>query len=387
MNSPSHARHWVDSWHAQPSTNKDYDFIDGLRGIAILMVVACHLIYENRTSYPVITFLYKMILSGAYGVTLFFVLSGFLISWPFWKNKVRESPHQCPNGYWWRRFYKIYPPLALSIIILTPICSFITGGDSGYYWDALKYLVGLPLVQPVSGKLNPVMWSLIVEVQFYLILPLVFFCLSRVSAKASVWIVFLLFALMPMAFRIYNHFHHLEFELHPMVQLRFPTRFDAFAPGILMAGLVSTGGISKRWACLGNWGAFLLVAGLTFSAILKMQSGWDKSFVLQELSSLAFKGAGFLLLCYVLNPKLRGPRLLSEPLLRWFGIISYEWYLFHQAIYGFIWRNCFGMAEGNVIKYVLTIVTSFAVGLLISVLVYRYFSLPLLKWGRLRHSS
>lgn len=385
MDPRSHARHWVDSWHAQPSTNKDYDFIDGLRGIAILMVVACHLIYENRTPYPFITFLYKMISSGSNGVTLFFVLSGFLISWPFWKNKVRGRHPQCPRGYGWRRFYKIYPPLALSILMITPLCVFFTG-DHGYYGDAMKYLAGIPLIQPVSGKLNPVMWSLIVEVQFYLIVPLIFFCLSKTSTKVTLWMVFLIFAVIPLAFKIHNHLHRLEFELHPVIQLRFPEKLDAFAPGILMAGLVSSEGISRRWAFLGNWGALLLVAGLAFAAVLKLPHEWSGSFVLNELSSLTFQMAGALLLCYVLNPALWGPRQLSRSLLRWFGIISYEWYLFHQAIWVFVVYHGLGMAGGDYIKYIFIIVTGGGAGLLVAALVYRCFSLPILKWGRDRHA-
>lgn len=384
MSSSSPMRHWIDSWHPKPSTNKDYDFIDGLRGVAILMVVAAHLIYENRTSYSIITFLYKMISSGTNGVTLFFVLSGFLISWPFWKNKVRQKSPQCPRGYGWRRFYKSYPPLALSILFFAPMGVFCSG-DSGFYWDALKYLAGIPLIQPVSGKLNPVMWSLIVEVQFYLILPLVFLSLSRISTRMSLWVISLLFALVPLAFKIYNHVYQLEFALYPMIELRFPTKLDAFAPGILMAGLISSGSIGKRWAFLGNWGAMLLLAALLFSAILKLQQSWHTSFLLQELLSLLFQISGFLLLCYVLNPTLRGPRLLSWSPLRWFGIISYKWYLFHQAIGGMIMHHMLGMPEGNVIKYIVNISISLVVGLLVAALVYRYYSLPILKWGRDQH--
>jgi peptidoglycan/LPS O-acetylase OafA/YrhL len=43
---------WLDAWHVNPSANRDYDFIDGLRGIAILMVVCCHGIYVNPNAGP-----------------------------------------------------------------------------------------------------------------------------------------------------------------------------------------------------------------------------------------------------------------------------------------------------------------------------------------------
>ena len=48
---------WLNAWHVNPSLNRDYDFIDGLRGIAILMVLCCHILYVNRRSGPVMELL------------------------------------------------------------------------------------------------------------------------------------------------------------------------------------------------------------------------------------------------------------------------------------------------------------------------------------------
>src|SRR5262249_5365783 len=97
MNSP--AESWLDRWHVNPSLNKEYDFIDGLRGIAILMVVACHLIYVNPVSAALTRFVGAVATEGARGVTLFFALSGFLISWPFWRRKVKGQSDVVPPGY------------------------------------------------------------------------------------------------------------------------------------------------------------------------------------------------------------------------------------------------------------------------------------------------
>src|SRR5450631_2192479 len=109
---------WLDVWHVNPSANKDFDLIDGLRGIAILMVLACHLIYVNPDSGPLAQFIVGVFSAGSYGVMVFFTLSGFLIAWPFWKRKVKGADTVLPPGYGWRRFWKIYPPLALSLVLL-----------------------------------------------------------------------------------------------------------------------------------------------------------------------------------------------------------------------------------------------------------------------------
>jgi len=67
--------------------------------------------------------------------------------------------------------------------------------------------------------------------------------------------------------------------------------------------------------------------------------------------------------------------------LRWCGIISYEWYLFHQPI--IIWgRHIFGPAGGNPAFYAAIVGGPVLLGLILSALIYRFYSLPILKHGR-----
>jgi peptidoglycan/LPS O-acetylase OafA/YrhL len=320
---------------------------------------------------------------GGKGVTLFFALSGFLISWPFWKRKVKGKPEAIPPGYGWRRFWKIYPPLALSIIVLTPITVFRLQ-DPAVFKVAVEWLVGLALVRPVSGALNPVMWSLIVEVHFYLLLPLLFLCLKKISARTALWVLTLVLLVVPTAFRWLYASKGLYFDLEPQITVLFPSMLDSFAFGILLAGLDNLGLLKKGWAKLGDIGFILLGATLVLGGWMNVKQVLDPH-VAGELVDWLVKVSSALLLFYAADAEYPTARLLSNSWLRWCGIISYEWYLFHQPIV--LWaRDFFGPASGNIVKYAAVVAGALLVGLLVAAVVYRYFSLPILRRGRAKHS-
>jgi peptidoglycan/LPS O-acetylase OafA/YrhL len=370
-------KHWLDVWHVNPSVNRDYDFIDGLRGIAILMVLVCHQLYTNPRSGPAVQFIGGLLAACGHGVAIFFALSGFLISWPFWKRKFAQSAKVVPPGYGWRRFWKIYPPLALSVVIFTPLYILINQ-DWSYCAIAAKWLVGLPFVLPVSGKLNPVMWTLVIEVQFYTMLPLLFFSLKQVSPKASLWIITLIFLLVPVTVRAITGW---SATFYPDINPHFPAALDCFGLGIMVAGLENAGLLKKSWARLGIVGLVLWPLVLLALAWITMHPDC-KSFAVTESVGWLEKIASGCLLFFVANPQHAIARLLCAPWLRWCGIISYEWYLFHQPITLWTRFQIFGPAGGVVCKYAAMVGSSFIVGLIISALVYRFFSLPILKFGR-----
>jgi peptidoglycan/LPS O-acetylase OafA/YrhL len=373
-------KHWLDVWHVNPSVNRDYDFIDGLRGIAILMVLAGHHFYVNPQSGQVVQFIGGLATAGGHGVSLFFALSGFLISWPFWKRKFARSASVVPPGYGWRRFWKIYPPLALSVIVFTPVYALINK-DWSYFTVAAQWLVGLPFLLPVSGELNPVTWTLVIEVQFYVVLALVFLCLKKISPRVCLWIIPLLFFLIPFGYRVITG---LSATFHPDINTHFPSALDVFCLGILVAGLENAGIMQKNWARLG-------IIGLVLWPLALLTLGWvhthpaDTNFVTMEAIGWMEKIASGCLLCYVASPQHPVAQWLCAPWLRWCGIVSYEWYLFHQPIS--LWaRTFFGPAGGAPFKYVAIVGGSFLTSLILTALIYRFFSLPILKYGRLSAS-
>lgn len=371
------SKHWLNAWHVTPSANRDYDFIDGLRGIAILMVIAAHHFYVNPDSGFAMRLVGNLLGTGGYGVTLFFTLSGFLIAWPFWKRKVAASEKVVPRGYFQRRFWKIYPPLAISLLILTPFYVLDRSNDWSYVPIALRWLTGLAFFTPVSWKLNPVMWTLVLEVQFYIVLPLVFLGLKRFSARTCLAGFTVLFLVVPVLFRLLTGQTP---TFQPIIASHFPSGLDSFYFGILIAGLDNLGWIKKTWVW---WG----VAGVVLWPLALFICGWTdmhpltRTFMVDELEHDALKISAACLLLFIAQPQHPIARWLCAPVLRWCGIISYEWYLFHQPLI-ISSRNHFAPAGGSVYKYPLMTGIPLLISLILAAAVYWFFSLPILRYGR-----
>lgn len=381
---PDHKGSWLDKWHIAPSHSTSYDFLDGIRGIAILMVVACHLIYVNPSASAGVRFVFGIFNAGAYGVTVFFALSGFLISLPFWKQKANGTTSDTWR-YAKRRFWKIAPPLALSILLLTPCYIYLHGQSSEYLQTALRWFTGQAFFIPVSGRLNPVMWSLIVEVHFYILLPLLFICLFKVRYQTAIWALTLSFLLVPQLAKWIYADYGMGFSLHPLIQVCPPTKLDAFAAGILVAGLHQSGKLSPvlaRFAPLGLFGIIATMCFISWATTYQPQHNHLSS----EITNLLIIAFSCLLLTFVAKPSSAGKWFLDHPILRWFGIISYEWYLLHQAAFLFLWQ-LIGDANGDPMIYLVRVIVPAIVSLIGAALIYRYFSLPILVATRGAASS
>jgi peptidoglycan/LPS O-acetylase OafA/YrhL len=369
-------KHWMDAWHVNPSATREYDFIDGLRGIAILMVLACHALYVNPGSGVGVRFIGGFLGACGHGVTLFFALSGFLISWPFWKRKVAGTGTVVPPGYGWRRFWKIYPPLALTVLMLTPYY-ILRFGDWSYLSIAAQWLAGLPALMPVNGKFNPAMWTLVVEVQFYAVLPLFFLSLRRVSPKTCLWLATLVFLLVPVAVRDTTG---LSVVFYPDINSHFPSALDSFYLGILMAGLENLGCLKKASAGWAVVGVVLWPLALLFASWLSIHPE-SNTFAMKEVVGWMVKIGSGCLLFLVADVQHPLARVLCAPWLRWCGIVSYEWYLIHQPMIGWV-RTSYGPAGGHLSRYAAIAGVPFLVSVLVAALIYRYFSLPILKYAR-----
>lgn len=202
MSSPQPKKSWLEKFRRVTSSTNYLPEVDGLRFIAIFMVVVwmhtTHFIDEKFFSNTLAKDSYwrNFILEGGHGVALFFMISGFILSLPFAKSHFDQSTTKkriSLKRYYLRRLVRLEPPYLIALIIF-----FI-----GNVWVLNKYdfLELLPhffasafylhnTIYDSFSYVLPVAWSLEVEVQFYIIAPLL--CtIYLIQSKYLRWLIFL----------------------------------------------------------------------------------------------------------------------------------------------------------------------------------------------------
>ena len=155
--------------------------IDGLRFIAILSVVLFHLFgflsekdphnYVNQTDF---SFLTNILEHGDLGVPLFFVLSGFILGLPFAKHHIKGEKKVNLKSYFYRRLTRLEPPY---IIMMSMMCIAIVFSNKMQITEAIhSFLASLiyshNIIFSESSFINVVAWSLEIEIQFYILVPI-----------------------------------------------------------------------------------------------------------------------------------------------------------------------------------------------------------------------
>lgn len=206
--------------------------LDGFRGLAILVVVISHYGYGN-------------LIPGGFGVTLFFFISGFLITRLMINEQRKEGRIDLKNFYI-RRLLRLYPALLLmtavaSMYVLAIDCNFRPGellSTLFYYRNYyMVYFRGDVAVQ--CTKVFDIVWSLAIEEHFYIVFPLVFIAFCKrpgqliwlmVAGIVAVlaWRVYLATTQGMNAFTIYKIYHLTE------------TRADAIMYGCLVSFILDS---------------------------------------------------------------------------------------------------------------------------------------------------
>ncbi len=173
------ARNWTGRFSRITSGGNFIPEIDGLRFLAIFSVLLFHASYALLRAYAwdldatgrVVSNLFAR---GALGVELFFVISGFILAVPFARHFVEGGKPVDLGRYYLRRVTRLEPPYILTLVLFYAAAWIfhdpaMHGRLLSTFVVRLFYLHGL--VYRDAPALNGVTWSLEMEVQFYLIVP------------------------------------------------------------------------------------------------------------------------------------------------------------------------------------------------------------------------
>ena len=227
-------------------SNSHIPALDGLRAVAVLLVIVSHFGFA--------------LVPGAHGVMIFFVLSGFLITWLLLKESERYGRVSLADFYK-RRTLRIFPAFYVYWLILITIL--IATGKSVLWphaWSALFYTSNY--YSAINGDPNNGFshtWSLAIEEQFYLLWPFVFLMLRGNLKRMSVFLIGLIGA-------VWIHRAVLCFGLHvdqAYIQAAFDTRLDELMVGCLLAVLLKRRVLAPFWRVISS-NALLPIATIAF---------------------------------------------------------------------------------------------------------------------------
>ncbi len=174
--------------------------VDGLRFLAIMPVILQHT-SERLIKHGTVDFstpieqdqLAFLASRGTIGVFLFFAISGFMLSLPFARHHLEGAKAPPLKHYFFRRFTRIEPPYLVWMTVFAAVL-LLQGawavGDMLPHWLASCFYLHT-LIYGDYSVINPVAWSLEIEIQFYLIAPwLVGLFFSIKNAKYRQWVLF-----------------------------------------------------------------------------------------------------------------------------------------------------------------------------------------------------
>ena len=355
--------------------------LDALRGLAVLMVFAHHLtVYcpwlRNAMCRPDrhLGWFWSILTEGSIGVDLFFVISGFLIGGILMDH--RDSPSVFRTFYT-RRFLRIVPLAWLWIAISLILGKALAGSIPAYpIWSYPSFTMNVFLALAGDWPSDPTngMWSLCIEEQFYLLLPLL---LCRTSPARTKWI--------GPAMIVIAESVRLCASLSPdipslTIQVLTPMRLDVLGIGVTLAWWVR----SPFWD-------FTRGKGSLFASVMAL-SMLGFVVALATPGPIAYERWGYLCIAVffgalvalcIESPHRTLGKLTSLPLLQLVGKYSYCTYLFQFLGFSLSMRlasRFFPLSsfQGFLIESLLCVTSVTAV----SALSWRYLESRLVRFGR-----
>ncbi|HEY8165342.1 MAG TPA: acyltransferase [Gemmatimonadaceae bacterium] len=304
--------------------------LDGVRGLAILVVMLGHFTLAYRPVHLWEAFLKRFLETGWLGVDLFFVLSGFLITGILLQAK--GSKHYFRNFYARRtlRIFPLYYGFLIAFFIIAPLVHPPAPGGQFESWQKSQwwfwtYLSNYQILFPQWARPYPLthFWTLAVEEQFYLFWPAVVLLTSRKGLIR----VCLATVVVALAVRIALHVAGIPETAGYRIT---PARIDTLAIGALLAVLVlddHARELIRRYALR----TFLICVTIMAAIAIPARTLPQSSFPMQLVGYPAIAVASALLISRAVDGSGMGllNRFFSTRVMRFLGKYSYGIYVIH----------------------------------------------------------
>jgi peptidoglycan/LPS O-acetylase OafA/YrhL len=297
--------------------------LDGLRAVSILIVFFSHALPARLRGY----------LAGGIGVSVFFFLSGFIIT-TLLRKEYDATGAIDYRGFYLRRLLRIYPPLTAMLALVFVLCATgllaydFSAATLGVAWLQLSNYWIIARGEAALPPGASVLWSLAVEEHFYLLFPIAYAALRRRFPRAvhqaailgAVCVGFLAWRLV-LIFGLHANEAHLR--------LASDARLDSILFGCILAIVANPTAdrafLSKRVV---TW--LLLPVGIVGIVASRLVPGDG----LREASKYTVQGLAFMaLFTAAIRYPAWGPlRLLNVRPAVFLGVISYSFYLVHVSL-------------------------------------------------------
>jgi peptidoglycan/LPS O-acetylase OafA/YrhL len=319
-----------------------WPLFDSLRAIAALSVLAFHAAFVSRV-FGSDSFVRPYMSHLDVGVTVFFLISGFLLYRPFVRARLYEQDAPHVGAYAWRRFLRIVPAywVALTVIALWFGFSevFPFGGEPLYY------VFGQIYSGPKAPWGIPQAWTLCVEVTFYAFLPIWAFAMRRFSVRWELVALGLMW-LASLLYKVWALRHRAPGDLGGAPYLQtLPNFLDQFSIGMALAVLTAhweqRGRVPRAVEVLRRHDWLPWLAAAVAFWVVSTRIGFTGK-LLQHYSRRMFLGRHELYTVVAVGVALpaifavpgRGfaGRVLAHRVLAYLGLISFGMYLYHLAV-------------------------------------------------------
>jgi peptidoglycan/LPS O-acetylase OafA/YrhL len=318
---------------AQSAVKGHMPALDGIRGLAIVLVMVCHFSRVLTPKTPLQLLFSNLTEAGWVGVDLFFVLSGFLISGILLDSKTSANYF---SSFYMRRILRIFPlyySVCFVYLVVVPLLQrharlmtgvHSVGSDQIWFWTYMVNWGQAITHRPFNALVH--FWSLAIEEQFYLLWPLaVLFVYKRNLARLCIGLV-LVAELLRIVLLLNG------FSLFTIFQLTV-TRLDGLALGSLAALAVRDEAWLKQAASLLK---FIIPIPFVWLVVLGLVSGGFSQIkgplvIIFSPMLLAVMFAG-IVLSAILHPGSPFELFLRAPWLRSCGKYSYAMYVFHVPL-------------------------------------------------------